>query len=331
MSFVWSDVGALPEPPGRAASLGVIGTTLYALGGFLSGTGYLNKVQAYDGASWTTVTPMATGRGFAGVGVVGETLYAIGGRGSTGWLNSVEAFKDGAWTSATPLPEPRALHGVGVIRDTLYVIGGRTPAATDSVLAFDGVRWTPSSPIPGGPRSNIAVAAVGPMLYVCGGYVGRAYSTSVLTFNGAEWDTVSSSMTLPRINAAGAALGSTVMALGGNLLDPRGWTDSVDAYDSANAASPWKLCPPDATGPCGPDEIAPIPAPDGQHQYPAAAVIAIAVSSTFAAPPIPSTLAAATLATPATATLAAINAAFRLDAVARRRRHLAQRCQLGQR
>jgi N-acetylneuraminic acid mutarotase len=88
---------------------GVIGRTLYAVGGFDSSGTALNTVEAYNTATntWTTKAPMPTARGKLGVGVIAGTLYAVGGNTSDNPringspLSTVEAYDPttNSWTT----------------------------------------------------------------------------------------------------------------------------------------------------------------------------------------------------------------------------------------
>jgi hypothetical protein len=66
---------------------------------------------------------------------------------------------------------------------TLYVIGGTTPEGnTGAVWAWDGGSWTERAPLPSA-RFNHAAVAVGPEIYVLGGYRGGRELRDVLVYD----------------------------------------------------------------------------------------------------------------------------------------------------
>ena len=85
-------LGAAPmSTPRSVLAVGVLGTKLYAVGGF-DKDGTLASVEAYDPGSnqWSAVAPMSTPRGYLAVGVLGAKLYAVGGNDGNNHLASVE-------------------------------------------------------------------------------------------------------------------------------------------------------------------------------------------------------------------------------------------------
>jgi N-acetylneuraminic acid mutarotase len=83
-----------------------------------------------DTGSWSTGTPMPTGRsGHAGVMLRG-CLYAFGGEGNAGHPSGVFAESEvydpgaGAWDSLTPMPTPRHGMGAAAVAGRIYLAGG---------------------------------------------------------------------------------------------------------------------------------------------------------------------------------------------------------------
>ena len=88
------------------------GTRLFAVGGYLSGRGYLDTLEIYESAtdSWSAATPMSRTRSALAAAIVGNTLVALGGRGS---IDVVEAYdtEGGSWSAAEPMATRRAYFG----------------------------------------------------------------------------------------------------------------------------------------------------------------------------------------------------------------------------
>jgi N-acetylneuraminic acid mutarotase len=177
-------------------AVGVVNKILYAVGGAtLTGSGYLNTVEAYDPSTntWMVKASMPTHRMGHAVGVVDGILYAVGGSSAPlggRILATVEAYDPSTnrWKVKASMPTHRTGHAVGVVNGILYAVGGMgSPGGEFSVPlstveAYDPTRnmWTtrtpmpspsaPSGTLPGWERGRIsAVGVVNGILYAVGG------------------------------------------------------------------------------------------------------------------------------------------------------------------
>ena len=247
----------LPAMPTARYSLavGVVGTTLYAVGGFNSNA-WLSTVEAYDTASqkWSTLPSMPTARSALAVGVVGNTLYAVGGlseheipphNGNT--VSTVEAFDTASqkWSTLPSMQWARYDLAVGVAGNTLYAVGGNQNGYVQSMVeAFDTAsqKWSTLPSMPTG-RGGLAVGVAGNTLYAVGGYdtYNNAVGGTVEAFDTAsqKWSTLPS-MPAARHDLAVGVAGTTLYAVGGydSNADP---VSTVEAFDTASQK--WSTMP----------------------------------------------------------------------------------------
>lgn len=171
----------------RSCCCGVVGSKLYACGGF-DGPHVLEGVERFDihGGYWEMVAPMRTARGGAAAAVLNERLYVCGGNESPNtWevLNSVECYNPGRE------------------RDTMRTLGG----------------WE-SIPLMTHHRGVPAAAALGGMLYVCGGvnHNGSHTLSSAERYDPAvgKWSELPP-MTERRVGAVAAAIALKMFVCGG--------------------------------------------------------------------------------------------------------------------
>jgi len=131
---------------------------------------------AAGSGTWTTKTPMSTGRGKGAVGEIDGILYAVGGYDNGGALATVEAYDPATnmWTTKAPIPTPRAALGVGVINGILYAVGGYELLAGNvssaTVEAYDPTTntWTTKAPMLT-PRGALGVGVINGILYAVSG------------------------------------------------------------------------------------------------------------------------------------------------------------------
>jgi len=176
-----------PMPTQRSApAAGVINGILYVVGGRVVNPlapdyTFVGTVEAYDPVtdSWTTKTPMPTGRSNLAVAVLNGRLYAIGGNAAT-WgpaLNTVEAYNPStdSWTTRAPLPIAQTQHGAAALNNKIYSVGGLTASNSGGLLAIlqeysPGTNsWVGKTPMSTG-RSTLAVGVAHGVLYAVGGY-----------------------------------------------------------------------------------------------------------------------------------------------------------------
>jgi hypothetical protein len=109
----WST--ATPMPTARSSpAIAVVGTQLFAIGGFTFTSGgprtalATNEMLDLTTGTWTTCSPMPTARGLAAVGVVDGKIYIVGGQDSES-LGDNQVYDPAAddWDIAAPLAVSR--------------------------------------------------------------------------------------------------------------------------------------------------------------------------------------------------------------------------------
>jgi ribosomal protein S8 len=81
----------------------------------------VEKVNAQEEDSWTTMEPMPTARAWLGVAVVDGKIYAI-----VDEINYEYDPSTNSWTTKTPMPTPRNGFGIAVVENKIYCVGGST-------------------------------------------------------------------------------------------------------------------------------------------------------------------------------------------------------------
>ncbi|HLY62574.1 MAG TPA: kelch repeat-containing protein [Terriglobia bacterium] len=248
----WTTEAPMPTPRAGSAS-GVVGGTLFVVGGGNSTWPSLSAVEAYDPVtnSWTTKAPIPTSVNGAAAGVVNGILYVVGGvtTGPSGGgleLNLVQAYnpKSDIWSLRTPMPTARDGMAVAVLDGILYAVGGfkipiTTPGGDVGTLeAYDpkSNTWASLAPMPT-PRDGLALIASGGLLYAVGGFVPTRTPpyfqievglVEVYDPKTNSWST-RTSMPTPRGIFSAAAIDGIIYAVGGSsdtVLTP-----TVDTYE----------------------------------------------------------------------------------------------------
>ena len=176
---------------------------------------YTNAVEEYNGTSWTTVTPLATGRFLLAAAGVQTAGMAIGGRVSdTSFTNATEEYNGSSWTAGgsmnTPAPLSSAIGGCGTLTAGLK-FGG--PAPTTNTEEYNGTSWTEVNNLNTG-RDNMKGAGIQTSALAIGGNPNIAATES---YDGTSWTAVSDLAT-GRNNIAGTGSSNTsALAFGGNI------------------------------------------------------------------------------------------------------------------
>jgi hypothetical protein len=166
-----------PMPtPRSVVGVGVVGSTLYAIGGLDTRGAPSAAVEAYDPTtdSWTPRAPMPTARYGFGIGVVDDIVYVAGGITASGTTAAVEAYDPAtdAWSARASLPSPTGFPAAGGVNGTLYLVGGQQADSTivATVRAYDpGTdRWSSRASLPV-PWSLAGLGVSDGRLYVIGG------------------------------------------------------------------------------------------------------------------------------------------------------------------
>ena len=243
-SYDWTSGLPLMPTARHDLAVGVVGTTLYAVGG--SGEmGNVGTLEAFDTVTkvWTSGLPaMPTARANLALGVVGATLYAVGGSSGNGdTVGTLEAFDTATktWSTGLPaMPTARESLAVGVVGTTLYAVGGSdiSYAVVGTVEAFDTATTTWSNGLPAMPTARFGLAAgvVGTMLYAVGGDDnGNAHVGTVEAFDTATktWSMNLPAMPTARYWLAVEVVGTTLYAVGG--YGTSNYLGTVEAFDTA--------------------------------------------------------------------------------------------------
>ncbi|MGA2423895.1 MAG: kelch repeat-containing protein [Terriglobales bacterium] len=174
----WTAGVSLPTPlcDGTAA---VVKNVLYVFGGTPSGSAqnYTNAVWAYSPKTktWSSKAAMPTIRGDMAAVVEKNIVYVIGGNATDGSrLNTVESYNPATntWTEEVPLLAGKAEPSVGLIGTTIVAADGyETSGDFGDNEAYDATTntWTSLASDPTA-RNGACGGAIGPYMYVAGGY-----------------------------------------------------------------------------------------------------------------------------------------------------------------
>ncbi len=247
-------------------AVAVVGTKLYAIGGFNGA--YLDTVEEYDQVTdtWTTKASLPGPRANLAAAVVNvggvDKLYAIGGFGGlsgTIFYSSVHEYDPATdtWTSKTNMPLERTNLSVGVVNGKIYVFGGKSliggsEQMNKTVWEYDpGTNiWTLKSltSFINEPRVDMAAVVLNDKIYGIGGTDGGnnvtmdveaydpAHSCLGGTVESCAWQIIADMLTA-RTRLAAGTVGGKIYAFGGNngaLLA------TVEEFDPGDAIEPWK-------------------------------------------------------------------------------------------
>ena len=140
---------------------------MYAVGGFQDGgLGLIDRLETYDAVtdSWSTGTPMPTGRTNLGFVAAEGLLYAVGGSDATGPSGALEAYDpdNDAWTVLPPMPTPRSGIAVAHVGGFLFVIGGHDGSTVRNIVeVYDiaNATWCTMQAMPTSRSHHVAVPA----------------------------------------------------------------------------------------------------------------------------------------------------------------------------
>lgn len=175
----------LPEPR-YAAACGVVGDSLYLLGGSGDTQDYTSIVgySCADSTWFTHATALPAIRQGAAACVVGEWIYVFGGISDDGRYYIVSASIDrfnprtGDWEHLGDMQSPRAYHQAAAFGDSVLIIGGSggttdflraLPLATTEVFDPATPSTTQAGPLLAEPRMHAAAATLNGRVYVFGG------------------------------------------------------------------------------------------------------------------------------------------------------------------
>ena len=233
---VWTPGTPLLEPHSRAG-VAVLDGNFYVVGGRKASdvTTALAAVNRYNPSTdtWTTLSPLQTGRMCPAAAVAKGVLYAVGGW-NVETLNTVEAYLPASdtWSTKAPLQTLRGCIKTSVVNGILYAIGN-SATWTVAIEAYDpatntwSAKATLSLPKKGEPSiSYFATATLGGAIYVIGGTgVGGALTTVYAYHPITDMWSTKAPMPTPRWDAgAGVVNGLLIVAGGSN-------SNAVEAYN----------------------------------------------------------------------------------------------------
>ncbi|HWH02687.1 MAG TPA: kelch repeat-containing protein [Gemmatimonadales bacterium] len=250
-----------PMPTRRnVVGVGVVGGTLYAIGGLDSTEVPSAVVEAYDpiADAWTSKASLHIARyGFA-VGVANGKVYVAGGMTASGPTETAESYDPSTdtWSMRASLPVPTAFPAGAVLNGQLYVVGGQTSdtTAVATVLAYDPVtdQWIGRAPLPA-PLSLTGASVFDSTLYIFGGPGIHAATVQVYSPATDQW--VSRTPTLranvggwyggPLLPTTATASGLGIMVFGGSdgttgyLQDPYAVGFVYDPVSNEFVADVW--------------------------------------------------------------------------------------------
>lgn len=226
---------------GAGSRIGSLGLAVHdAAGAFLGGRSLVYgggssttvaTVQAFSGATTTTVGRLPEPRSDLGAAVVGNRAYLLGGFDGSRLVPSVVATTDGStFTSAGQLSQPVRYPAVAVGGGYVWVVGGdlgtaenaTTGGQTDDIQRFDPAtgQTTVVGHLPT-PLGHAAAVVFGRQLFVVGGRTGSTASDQIWRVDTAN-GTVSQGGTLPgpRSDAGIVTVAGGTWLLGGEVTGP---------------------------------------------------------------------------------------------------------------
>jgi len=272
----WTNKTLMPTPRGYFG-ITVYQNKIYIIGGEYnnptsSAVYYLTENEVYDPLTdtWTTKTPMPTGRTDIEANVVNDKIYIIGGKAYqnnsyyANYTSTNEVYDPAtdSWNTKQKAPVTIAKYASAVVDNKIYIMGGHSNELDKSsgwtsnlIYDFDTDSWSIGASIPAtkysadsgaasGTYYASAIATAGVMapkrVYVIDG--GFATTTNVVHVYDPMLDnwTSGSPMSTNRTSLAIAVVKDLVYAMGGNLGweggewpfygYPLGVTDLVEQY-----------------------------------------------------------------------------------------------------
>lgn len=146
-------------------------------------TAYFNTVEVYNPATdtWTTGTPMPTGRAYLSAVVLNGKIYAMGGRTASSSISKIVEVYDpttDTWTRQTDMLNATGLFTALAMNGVIHAVGGGSSAALNGseLLRRDQQEYDPNVgswmagvSCPVSTTRNYGAAGVGNLLYLFGG------------------------------------------------------------------------------------------------------------------------------------------------------------------
>ena len=225
----WGSGGNLPAPMYIGTSCGTSNTSGMAMTGFSDpGITYSSAAYQYDGASWTTVASLNTGKNNASSAKnspITTTLnYAGDGPGTYSATN--ESWNNTSWTEEADLNvSGNAATGFGVSSTSAGRAGGQssvTPPAGPHFTGteiWNGTSWTEVSDLAASRRYAGGVGTVTAALFIGGdtdnpAFPGGRYTARVESWNGTSWTEIAD-LNTGRYSLGTSGTQTSALAFGG--------------------------------------------------------------------------------------------------------------------
>ena len=236
----WERIADLPEAR-HHMPLVVVGDTLYAVGGLLSGSfnGATNLwVYREDLNEWHARAPLPVGRGASAAVAVYGFLVVVGGLGPTQAHVAATAVYNPAtdeWANFAPIPTLRDHLTAQVVDDIVYVIGGRAHNADinfSAVEAFDlNVNvWATRAQMPSR-RGGLGSAVIAGRIHTLGGESSQDVFPHHEVYDPVDnqWF-IAPPLPTPRHGLAVAEIGGRIFAIGGGPQPGFAQTNVVEVF-----------------------------------------------------------------------------------------------------
>jgi len=226
----WASGGALPSPMYLGTGCGASNTSGMAMTGYSDpAITYSSAAYQYDGASWTTVASLNTGKNNASSAKnspITTTLnYAGDGPGTYSATN--ESWNNTSWTEEADLNvSGNAATGFGVSSTSAGRAGGQssvTPPAGPHFTGteiWNGTSWTEVSDLAASRRYAGGVGTVTAALYIGGdtdnpAFPGGRFTARVESWNGTSWTEIAD-LNTGKYSVAAAGTQTSALAFGGD-------------------------------------------------------------------------------------------------------------------
>ena len=224
----WATGGALTTGRYYVGSAGTQ-TAALLMGGDLYPTTprISDKVESYNGSSWTETAEITARRGLTGFGTNTSAIAAGGYISSPSDL--AESWNGSAWTEVSEINTSRyALAGAGASNTSGVVFGGASPAPGQEAEKWDGSSWTESGDL-NTSRNQLASCGIITAALAIGG--NPTAITNVESYNGSTWTEIAA---LNTGTSNGGGAGTTTLALCFGGSNPSGQLAKTEAFDGTS-------------------------------------------------------------------------------------------------
>ena len=233
----------MPTPRSEIAVAELDGK-VYVAGGFRSGGGMSDALEAYDPDqnSWQELPADPRPFHHGAMAAAGQRLYVTGGyltgrflpNSKVTWMYDSPSKQ---WSQVADMPAERAAHAMVALDGKLYVVGGVGPDSDETwVYDPDVDRWDRRAPLPTG-REHLAAAVVGGRVYVIGGRTGRGNHDTLEAYDpGSDSWTRLPAMPTARGGLTASVAGGRIHVAGGEGFSPLTVYPQHEVFDPGTGA-----------------------------------------------------------------------------------------------